>query len=211
MLTLEAIERRRCELGVTAMLLETAAGLSHNHFNALKRGRFEPGRATLAALAVALQRLAKTPEIDTGEPARLTDGLLRALIALVCEVERAEQMRAALDQALGEAFGPQARALLAGIHDGLAAGVPDAAEIQLSMPQKRATADPQWRLAADMRRMAFGLANSGLGLSQAQIGRGAGVTRSAVHLALQQHEDARSAAAYDARFDRLENAIRGNW
>ncbi|OBQ59595.1 hypothetical protein EFV37_22040 [Mesorhizobium loti] len=73
-----------------------------------------------------------------------------------------------------------------------------------SDPSRKATSDPQWLEAAEVRRLAFWLATRLLGFAQADVGRAAGVTRAAVSTAVQQLEDERDT---DKQLDRLLSHI----
>lgn len=73
-----------------------------------------------------------------------------------------------------------------------------------SDPARKATSDPQWLEAAEVRRLAFWLATRLLGFAQADVGRAAGVTRAAVSTAVQALEDERD---HDKQLDKLLNHI----
>ncbi|CDX54529.1 hypothetical protein MPL1032_190136 [Mesorhizobium plurifarium] len=69
-----------------------------------------------------------------------------------------------------------------------------------SDPARKATSDPQWLGAAEARRLAFWIATRMLGITQADVGRAAGVTRAAVSEAVKALEDERD---QDKPLDRL--------
>lgn len=98
-LTLGDIERRRRGMAVSYNRLERVAGLTPGHLCKLAAGAMEPRRPTLAALDIALKRIAANRDCDATERARLIDLAVRALDALVAELIDGEAGRAAL-------FGP---------------------------------------------------------------------------------------------------------
>lgn len=57
-------------------------------------------------------------------------------------------------------------------------------------PKRRATSDPQWLRAAEVRRKALYLANAVCGVSQKQLASAAGLTPAAVSIAMNAVEDA---------------------
>lgn len=80
----------------------------------------------------------------------------------------------------------------------------DPALVQANDPARKATADPDWLLAAQMRRLALYLANCGLGLNQAPLAKATGLTPAAVSLAIQKLEARRDT---DADLDRWLDAM----
>lgn len=66
-------------------------------------------------------------------------------------------------------------------------------------PARKATADPEWMAAAQVRRLAYWTANGMLGLSASDIGRLAGVTKQAVSKGIQEMEDTTDPAMRAAR------------
>ena len=75
-------------------------------------------------------------------------------------------------------------------------------------PAKRATANPDWMRAADLRRKALYMANVVVGLPQATLARAAGMTKSAVSLAMQELEAERPDSGPDF-FSHFEEALQG--
>ncbi|RUT80728.1 hypothetical protein EOD14_21465 [Mesorhizobium sp. M7A.T.Ca.US.000.02.1.1] len=73
-----------------------------------------------------------------------------------------------------------------------------------SDPGRKATGDPEWQAAAEVRQLAFWIATRMLGFAQADIARAASVTRQAVSTAIQALEDERDT---DKQLDRLLNHI----
>jgi len=74
-----------------------------------------------------------------------------------------------------------------------------------SDPGKRATADPVWREAAQLRRWAIYIANQYLNLPQAELARAAGMSKAAVSYAMNDVEDERG----DPELERLLAAVEG--
>jgi transcriptional regulator with XRE-family HTH domain len=75
-------------------------------------------------------------------------------------------------------------------------------------PAKRATANPDWMRAAELRRKALYMANVVVGLPQATLARAAGMTKSAVSLAMQELEADRPDSGEDF-FSQFEEALQG--
>ncbi|AZN71841.1 hypothetical protein D5400_11640 [Georhizobium profundi] len=75
-------------------------------------------------------------------------------------------------------------------------------------PAKRATANPDWMRAAELRRKALYMANVVVGLPQATLARAAGMTKSAVSLAMQELEAERPDSGPDF-FSHFEEALQG--
>ncbi|WP_031243616.1 hypothetical protein [Mesorhizobium sp. LNJC391B00] len=73
-----------------------------------------------------------------------------------------------------------------------------------SDPSRKATSDPVWQAAAEVRQVAFWIATRMLGFAQADVGRAAGVTRAAVSEAIKALEDQRD---HDKQLDRLLSHI----
>ena len=71
-------------------------------------------------------------------------------------------------------------------------------------PARKATSDPAWKAAAEARWVAWWIATRMLGISGADVGRAAGVSRAAVSEAVKQIEDARDE---DKQLDRLLSHI----
>ena len=69
-----------------------------------------------------------------------------------------------------------------------------------SDPSRKATSDPAWQAAAQVRQLAFWIATRMIGYAQADVGRAAGVTRAAVSEAVKALEDQRD---QDKQLDRL--------
>jgi hypothetical protein len=73
-----------------------------------------------------------------------------------------------------------------------------------SDPSRKATSDPDWLAAAEVRRLAFWIATRMLGFNGSEVGRAAGVTRAAVSEAIKKIEDARD---HDRQLDKLLSHI----
>ena len=88
-----------------------------------------------------------------------------------------------------------------------AEGVP-VAEVLASDPGRRATFDPVWKRAADLRGRALYVAHAYCGIPQAQLAAAAGLTNAAVSLAMGRVEDA-CEPDDDPLFQLVETAIGG--
>lgn len=84
----------------------------------------------------------------------------------------------------------------------------DPLEAQIADPQG-SNFTAQWRGAADCRRLAQYLLNTGLGYTQADVARVAGVTKQAVSKALREIESRRDEKDFDAKVVKLESWILG--
>lgn len=98
-LTFAQIDARRGALGIPATRLARVAGVEQQNFYDMRAGAHQPLPATLAALDLALKRIAANRDCDASERSRLIDLVLRALDALVAETLDTDAGRAAL-------FGP---------------------------------------------------------------------------------------------------------
>lgn len=88
-----------------------------------------------------------------------------------------------------------------------AEGMP-VAEVLASDPGRRATFDPVWKRAADLRGRALYVAHVYCGIPQAQLAAAAGLTNAAVSLAMGRVEDA-CEPDDDPLFQLVETAIGG--
>ncbi len=79
-----------------------------------------------------------------------------------------------------------------------------AAQVLSANPTLRATNNPEWRRAADCRRITFHVLNGAFGFRVADIARAAGVTKAAVSLAIKEIEDARD---FDSDLDHILNDL----
>lgn len=87
----------------------------------------------------------------------------------------------------------------------------DPAKAQASDPARRATQDPEWMKAAEVRRLALYLLTSECGFRQVDVARAAGMTRQAVHEAVKELEDQRDeGSAFEAMVDELREWIMGD-
>lgn len=98
-LTFDQIEDRRAALGVPVTRLTRVAGVTYNYYIDGRASRTRQGAAVLAALDLALKRIAANRDCDASERSRLIDLVLRALDALVAETLDTDAGRDAL-------FGP---------------------------------------------------------------------------------------------------------
>lgn len=80
----------------------------------------------------------------------------------------------------------------------------NAKAVLASDPARKATSDPAWQAAAEVRQLGFWIATRMVGFAQADVGRAAGVTRAAVSEAVKALEDARDD---DKQLDRLLSHI----
>lgn len=67
----------------------------------------------------------------------------------------------------------------------------DAKSALASAPARRATSNPEWQKAAEVRQLGYWIANGFLGFRTSDIGRAAGVTKQAVSNAIRELEDER--------------------
>lgn len=86
----------------------------------------------------------------------------------------------------------------------------DPAQAQASAPAKRATGSPDWTSAADARRLALYLMNTGLGFSQSDLGRVCGMTKQAISLAMRDTEDRMDDPEFETLAERLAGWLTGN-
>lgn len=87
----------------------------------------------------------------------------------------------------------------------------DALAVHRQSPGRRATQDPDWMAAAEVRRLAVYLMNAGAGFRQTETGLAAGMTKQAVSLACRDIEDMRDDHDFDRMIDRLTAQIAGDW
>lgn len=83
---IEAIEKRRRELGVTYKDMDRASGLSNSYFWGLVRGKRPVTQATLSRLKLALSRLARNPNAGDGKE-RHIDLVYRFAVAWISDRE----------------------------------------------------------------------------------------------------------------------------
>lgn len=87
----------------------------------------------------------------------------------------------------------------------------DALSVHAQPPGRRATQDPEWMAAAEVRRLAVYLMNTGAGFRQTETARAAGMTKQAVSLACKDIEDLRDDPAFDRMVEGLTTQIAGEW
>jgi hypothetical protein len=87
----------------------------------------------------------------------------------------------------------------------------DPASVHAQDPGRRATHNPAWMRAAEVRRLAVYLLNAGCGFTQTDTARAAGMTKQAVSLACRAIEDRRSDEAFERLVERLTASIVGEW
>lgn len=85
----------------------------------------------------------------------------------------------------------------------------DPAEVLSHDPGRRATGDPAWKRAADIRRRAIYIAHVLCGFPQRQLAAAAGMTTAAVSLAMGAVEDRRDDVRDDPLFSQIETALGG--
>jgi len=78
-------------------------------------------------------------------------------------------------------------------------------------PGRRATHSPEWLRAAEVRRLAIYLMNTGCGFPQSDVARAAGMTRQAASLACRAIEEKREDRDFDRMLDELTAAVMGEW
>lgn len=76
-----------------------------------------------------------------------------------------------------------------------------------SDPFRRATADPQWMRAANLRRIALYVTNQFLGVEQADLARAANMSKSNVHYTLKDIEDMRGDPELERVLAHVEEAF----
>jgi transcriptional regulator with XRE-family HTH domain/DNA-binding XRE family transcriptional regulator len=87
----------------------------------------------------------------------------------------------------------------------------DAGLVHRSDPGRRATHSASWMSAAEVRRLACYLLNVGIGFTQADTARAAGLTKQGVCEAVRAIEDRREDPAFEALVEKLTTAIMGDW
>lgn len=159
-----------------------AAGVAPRHLSDIRRGRRHLTAKLASRVKLAIGRLRRSKAIEARE--RETDGVMPHASSV------AAQYRFALAyvQALG--------------------GSP--ASIVLDQePGKRATADQTWLRAAHARRLALYIANQYLAIPQADLGRAARMTKSAVSIAIKELEDMRERPDVARTLAIIEEAFHG--
>jgi hypothetical protein len=76
-------------------------------------------------------------------------------------------------------------------------------------PNRRATADPAWLKAANLRRIALYIANIYLNVPQADLARAAGMSKAAVSVAMNDVEDDRGNPEIEVILAAVEGAFEG--
>jgi len=87
----------------------------------------------------------------------------------------------------------------------------DPSSVHRHDPSRRATHNPEWMSAAEVRRTALYLLTSAVGLNQARAGQAAGMTRQAVSLACRAIEEKREDRDFNRMLDELTAAVMGEW
>lgn len=85
----------------------------------------------------------------------------------------------------------------------------DPAQVQCSDPAAKKTVVKNWRDAAEARRIAQYVLNTGFGLKQADVARAAGVTKQAINQAVSEIENRRDDPAFDDLVSKVETWIIG--
>lgn len=170
-MSIAEIDRRRRELGVTVDRLCIIANVSRTAYDEALSGQKVPRHSTLAKLNLAL------------------DGVRRGVGAHAVEMAPAAAFRACI---LVASFWLEPAPETAGRRP-IEAARPGALRALRSVPSRRATASPEWRQAATVRRVAVWLANQMFGFRQTDLARAAGVTRQMVSETLKDLEDQRDA------------------
>ena len=88
----------------------------------------------------------------------------------------------------------------------------EAGKVHGQDPARRATQDAEWMAAAEVRRLAFYMLNTMLGLTQTDIAKAAGLTKQAVQQAIPRVEDlAEEGSIFEATLDGLRMNIMGEF
>lgn len=156
--------------GIPEEQILRTAGMCTRHLNKVRRGDFELTKKAEKRIRLAITRMKRI------KAAGHVDDEERA------PAPQGVQVNYRLALALIEAQG----------------GVP-AQDVLVQDPGKRATADPDWMKAAGARRIALYIVNQYCNVTQAELGRAVGMTKSAVHLAIREITEMRDQAEV-ARF-----------
>ncbi|MCT7662346.1 hypothetical protein [Shinella kummerowiae] len=168
--------------GYTEAEILRVAGIEPRYLSHVRRGRRSLTPRLVARAKLAIDRLKRAGRRDAAE--RETDGVTPHKSSI------AAQYRLAL-ATVQAVTGLKVSAVLD------------------QDPGKRATADPEWRAAATARRLALYIANQYLNIPQADLGRAARMTKSAVCLAIQELEDMRDHDDVRRALDLVEGAFQG--
>jgi hypothetical protein len=179
---LAEVERAIQRSGIPEGEILRAAGMCTRHLNKVRRGDFGLSTRGANRIRLAIDRLKRAERREASE--RETDG------ATPHKSSIAAQYRLAL-ATVQAVTGLKVSAVLD------------------QDPGKRATADPEWRAAATARRLALYIANQYLNIPQADLGRAARMTKSAVCLAIQELEDMRDHDDVRRALDLIEGAFQG--
>lgn len=176
------LERAIRASGFTEAEIVRAAGIEPRYLGKVRRGYRNLSPRLVIRTKLAIDRLKRAQRQAAGE--RETDG------ATPHKSSIAAQYRLAL-------------ATVEAITGHKAAAVLD------QDPAKRATADPAWLAASHARRLALYIANQYLNIPQADLGRAARMTKSAVCQAIQELEDLRDQEEIRRALDLVEGAFQG--
>lgn len=157
-----------------------AAGMDQRHLDKVRRGKFGLTEKTYRRVIGALKEVQRMRKLDMLEKADVPASPVTALTA--------RQYR------LSVAFVCQ-----------VAGATPS--DVLLSSPSLRATADAAWLKAARLRRLALYICNTYLGISQADLGRAAGMSRAAVCGLLKDIEDLRGEPETEGLLKAIEEAF----
>lgn len=174
------IDRRIYHSRVRESDVLRAAGMDQRHLDKIRRGKFGLTEKTYRRVMSALKEVQRMRKLSLDEK---TDVPVSPVTSLT-----ARQYRLAV------AFVCRA-----------ADATPS--DVLLSSPSLRATADAAWLRAAKLRRLALYICNTYLGISQADLGRAAGMSRAAVCGLLKDIEDLRGEPETEGLLKAIEEAF----
>lgn len=159
-------------------------------------------------LALSKDSLERAADIARGHYHRLLTGHCRPRASTIVRLRLALQRSAAQQDASG---GTSPHSIAYRMAIALAAGAmgKDPVTVHGQDPARRATQSPEWRAAAEVRRIAIYLLNTAIGFPQATVARAAGVTRQAVWDACRAIEQQRDDQDLDRMLTELTAAITG--
>lgn len=179
---LSDLERVISASGLHEIDILQTAGMCPRYLYKVRKGQKPLTTLTVNRLRLAVDRLKRAARQEAGE--RETDGVTPHKSSV------AAQYRLAL-ATVQAVTGMKAAAVLE------------------QEPGKRATADPDWLAAAHARRLALYIANQYLNISQADLGRAARMTKSAVCQAIAELEDIREQDGIRELLELVEGAFQG--
>ncbi len=177
---LAEIDRRIFHARVSEAAVLRVAGMEPRHLDKVRRGKLSLTEKTYRRVITALKEVQRMRKLALSGKADVAASPVTALTA--------RQYR------LSVAFVCQ-----------VAGATPS--DVLLSSPSLRATADAAWLRAARLRRFALYICNVYLGISQADLGRAAGMSRAAVCGLLKDIEDLRGEPETEGLLKAIEEAF----